>query len=59
LEGELNGDLPLAGDFDGQGLCNDLCIFSPSTGQWFFKFFNIAWSPSGLHGGPEPGYVNA
>ena len=35
------GDLPIAGDFDGNGL-DGVAVFRPSTGQFFLNDFNIS-----------------
>ncbi len=56
---ELSGDLPLVGDFDGQGLSNDIGIYRPSSGQWLLVFVDTYWSPSGMQGMWVTGRVNA
>ena len=33
------GGIPVAGDFDGEGVIDDIVVFRPSTGEWFLKFF--------------------
>jgi len=61
----LPGDLPVTGDFDGDGIA-DLAIFRPSTATWFLVFsvdgFNRAGAARyqwGLPGDvPMPGDYN-
>lgn len=32
------GDLPVAGDFDRDGVVDDVAVFRPSTGMWYFDY---------------------
>jgi hypothetical protein len=43
----MNGDLPVVGDWDGDGVAH-LGLFRPSTGQWFLEYNgNRSWNGCG------------
>ncbi len=41
------GDLPIVGDFDGDGHA-DVTVFRPSTGAWYLRLSSQAFDPSGV-----------
>jgi hypothetical protein len=55
----IRGDIPIAVDFYGDMVKDDIGVFRPSERKWYYKYLYLGKSLPGMMGGMSPGYINS
>ena len=56
ISGALSGDVPIGGDFDGDGR-TDLTVYRPATGEWFIRYSSTGYAMGSASGQFQWGLV--